>query len=400
MAAYSLWLALLAIYSASGTSVPGPNPCAIRNGGCEYQCLPKENGYSCVCPTGMLVSNDSRSCQESNEFILFTNRVGIRRVSLDVPELVSVPLPVYNLSVAAGLAWDLDINSLFWADKLIYVANINGSNQRPLITDNIGTPVALAVDWQTKKLYWTDSGLKRIEVANLDGSHRCILIYSGLDLPRDIAVHPSAGYMFWTDWGATPMIGRSALDGSGRKNLVTSNLKYINALAIDFDTDTLYWADANTHLIETSDLNGRNRRVFLSNLLHPYGMALHGDYLYWTDWTSQSIQRVNRTTGLGQTSIVTGISYMNAIQVVNRDRRPGPNPCMVNNGGCSHLCVTKPGQNNGSTVASCLCPTGYALYGNQKTCTSHGKLPHGRLTQSILMTPLQDSQQLKLAKWK
>lgn len=53
------------------------------------------------------------------------------------------------------------------------------------------------------------------------------------------------------------MIGRSALDGSGRKNLVTSNLKYINALAIDFDTDTLYWADANTHLIETSDLNGR-----------------------------------------------------------------------------------------------------------------------------------------------
>lgn len=68
--------------------------------------------------------------EESNEFILFTNRVGIRRVSLDVPELVSVPLPVYNLSVAAGLAWDLDINSLFWADKLIYVANINVSGHR------------------------------------------------------------------------------------------------------------------------------------------------------------------------------------------------------------------------------------------------------------------------------
>lgn len=53
--------------------------------------------------------------------------------------------------------------------------------------------MALAVDWQTRKLYWTDSGLKRIEVSNLDGSHRCILISTGLDLPRDLAVHPTAG---------------------------------------------------------------------------------------------------------------------------------------------------------------------------------------------------------------
>ena len=68
-----------------------------------------------------------------------------------------------------------------------------GSNQRPLITDNIGTPVALAVDWQTRMLYWTDALLKRIEVSNLDGTQRCILISSGLDQPRDIAVHPSAG---------------------------------------------------------------------------------------------------------------------------------------------------------------------------------------------------------------
>jgi hypothetical protein len=63
--------------------------------------------------------------------------------------------------------------------------------------------------------------------------------------------------------------------------------------------------------------------VFLSNLLHPYGMALYGSYLYWTDWTSHTIQRVNKTNGREQTSVVSEISYMNAIQVVNRDRQPG-----------------------------------------------------------------------------
>ena len=52
----------------------------------------------------------------------------------------------------------------------------------------------------------------------------------------------------------------------------------------------------------------------MSNLLHPYGLALYGGYLYWTDWTSQTIQRVSKTTGGGQISTVSGIGYMNAIQ--------------------------------------------------------------------------------------
>ena len=51
---------------------------------------------------------------------------------------------------------------------------------------------------------------------------------------------------------AVPLIGRAALDGS----CYCLTLMYINALAIDFDISTLYWADAYTDLIETFDLNG------------------------------------------------------------------------------------------------------------------------------------------------
>eukprot|EP00731_Ephydatia_muelleri_P038885 Em0967g1a len=141
----------------------------------------------------VLISSLHGTLQDISTFILFTHRDGIRRLSLDTPELVSVPLPVYNLSVAGGLAWDLVTNSLFWADRFIYVANINGSNQRALIMNNLGNPVALAVDWQTRKLYWTDNGLMRIEVSNLDGSQRRILVSSGLSMPRDLAIHPTAG---------------------------------------------------------------------------------------------------------------------------------------------------------------------------------------------------------------
>ena len=53
------------------------------------------------------------------------------------------------------------------------------------------SPAGLALDWITKKLYWTDAGTNRIECSNLDGTMRTLLIHEGLDKPRDIVVNPS-----------------------------------------------------------------------------------------------------------------------------------------------------------------------------------------------------------------
>ena len=74
-----------------------------------------------------------------------------------------------------------------------------GSDQTVLISENLYKPAGLAVDWLTRKLYWTEdvSLAARIEVANLDGSDRAIVVLSSrenpIDRPRDIVVHPLAG---------------------------------------------------------------------------------------------------------------------------------------------------------------------------------------------------------------
>jgi DNA-binding beta-propeller fold protein YncE len=52
------------------------------------------------------------------------------------------------------------------------------------------SPAGLAVDWVTRKLYWTDAGTNRIEVSNLDGSMRGLVVWEGLEKPRDIVVDP------------------------------------------------------------------------------------------------------------------------------------------------------------------------------------------------------------------
>ena len=70
--------------------------------------------------------------------------------------------------------------------------SFQGSNQHTLLS-NVQTPAGLAIDWITRKMYWTDdSGLERIEVAELDGSNRAIVV-TNLDKPKAITVHPTAG---------------------------------------------------------------------------------------------------------------------------------------------------------------------------------------------------------------
>ena len=45
------------------------------------------------------------------------------------------------------------------------------------------------------------------------------------------------------------------------------------------------------------------------------------------------------------------------------------NPCTVDNGGCSHLCLTRPSGPHGLD-ASCACPTGHLLQEDRQNCNS------------------------------
>lgn len=67
--------------------------------------------------------------------------------------------------------------------------------------------------------------------------------------------------MYWTDWGANPKIERAGMDASGRMVIISSNLTWPNGLAIDYELERLYWADAGMKTIETAKLDGADRMV-------------------------------------------------------------------------------------------------------------------------------------------
>ena len=121
--------------------------------------------------------------------------------------------------------------------------------------------------------------------------------------------------MFWTDWGSTPKIERATLAGTNRTLLIdlTSSVQnWPNAIILDYLEDRIYWIDAWIDAIDSADLDGNNRRAISSPVhpsrnMHPFDFTVYDDVLYWSDWNTDSIERLNWTTAvyLGGFGILT-----------------------------------------------------------------------------------------------
>lgn len=167
--------------------------------------------------------------------------------------------------------------------------------------------------------------------------------------------------MYWTDWGANPKIERAGMDSSSRIVIISSNLTWPNGLAIDYETKRLYWADAGMKTIEYGNFDGSDRQVkaafmafhfmestFVNNckshssdffscpvqvligsqLPHPFGLTVHEDKLYWTDWQSKSIQSADKLTGLGRYTLAENLENLMDIHMFQRHRETGVCVCV------------------------------------------------------------------------
>lgn len=342
----------------------GVNRCGIDNGGCSHLCLRNSRGYACMCPTGIMLQPDGKTCEEGAQtFLLFASRGSIRQISLDTADNTDVFLPIPDVHNAIAIDFHFAKRQIYFTDVYLDVirrANMDGSNLETIVDKDLTTADGIAVDWVANNLYWTDTGRNVIEVSRLDGSSRKKIISTGLDEPRAIVLFPRKGYLFWSDWGNIPKIERSFLDGSSRKVIIGTDLVWPNGLTIDHDARRLYWADAQLDRIETSDLNGRYRVQLVQMVTHPFGLAQYGQHLYWTDWQTRSIERVDKDTGKHRFTVQSNIEGLMEVRIVSASRQQGSNPCSFQNGGCSHLCLYRP------VGHICACPS----YPDDRPCNS------------------------------
>ncbi|KAJ8030547.1 Low-density lipoprotein receptor-related protein 4 [Holothuria leucospilota] len=273
-------------------------------------------------------------------------------------------LPTRNFLAVAG---DYEAGVIFFSDgvtKQIYIGGLQDEATATVIYHGTSQTVeGIAVDWIAKNVYWCDAGYDWIRMANYSGKNARTVVDTGLDKPRDIVVYPQKGFMYWTDWGVNvTSISRATLAGDGVAALVTSNLHYPNGLAIDYETDKIFWVDANPSgsRVESVSLDGLERRLVYTaeqGQSHFFDIAPFQNYLFLTDWYG-NLQCLHKDSGEHFFSLSLGTRPY-SIMTYGKELQPAypTSPCLSNP--CEQLCV-----HDSEGEYKCMCADGYRVSSN------------------------------------
>lgn len=124
--------------------------------------------------------------------------------------------------------------------------------------------------------------------------------------------------------------------------------------------------------------------MYDGTLPHPFALTVFEDTVYWTDWNTRTVEKGNKYDGSAREVLVNTTHRPFDIHVCHPYRQPigklkthkssqdthstssdewilhvcvslpviVNNPCAVNNGGCSHLCLIR----HGGRERTCGCP--------------------------------------------
>ncbi|XP_033870304.3 low-density lipoprotein receptor-related protein 1B-like isoform X1 [Acipenser ruthenus] len=350
------------------------NPCAANNGRglCSHLCLINYNRTAaCACPHLMKLSSNNKTCFEVKTFLLYARHSEIRGVDIDNPYLnIITAFTVPDIDDVTVVDYEALEERIYWTDvktQTIKRAFVNGTGLETIISGDILNVRGLALDWISRNMYWLSSEYDetQINIARLDGSLKTTVIH-GIDKPKCLVVHPSKGKLYWTD-GNT--INMANMDGSNSK-ILHQNQKDPVGLSIDYAANMLYWISSGNRTINRCNLDGSNLEIMESmkkELTKATALAVMGDKLWWADENSAQFGTVNKKDGRNPAVLRNKTAGVVHIKVYDKDGQKGRNPCQLNNGGCSQLCLP-----TSANTRTCSCTVGYDLRNDRMSCEGIG----------------------------
>ncbi|KAG8182571.1 hypothetical protein JTE90_007308 [Oedothorax gibbosus] len=122
----------------------------------------------------------------------------------------------------------------------------------------------------------------------------------------------------------------------------------------------LYWMDSKLNVMECADFHGLKRRtVVAEDLFYPFSMTLFEDFVYWSDWGTDSFIRCDKFGGRNCRAFHRNNVKAEVLMVVHKVKQPkGVNHCDHNR--CPQLCLPT------RSSYTCKCDNLYVL--RNSTC--------------------------------
>ena len=164
-------------------------------------------------------------------------------------------------------------------------------------------------------MIFTDRGASIVRIANLDGTGLQTLIPSAGSNIRGVAIDLDTDDLFYADNGAN-IIYRTRLDGSGRVAIVSTGLGFPADIALDHTAQKIHWCDRDNNRIERANYDGTGRET-LVNTTSPYylDLDLTNQKLYWGDFSGGNIFRADLADGNNGENFVSGLIQTRGVKV-------------------------------------------------------------------------------------
>lgn len=120
-------------------------------------------------------------------------------------------------------------------------------------------------------IYSATSEINAIELSTLKRVH----LVSNLQRAVALDVHVSERTFYWSDI-KLHVIKRMNMSSGIVEDIVTDDLGSVEGLAVEWESDLIYWSDYTYSRIEVASITGSNRKLlFQEDVDNPRGIALY-----------------------------------------------------------------------------------------------------------------------------
>ena len=131
--------------------------------------------------------------------------------------------------------------------------------------------------------------------------------------------------MYWSTVGNQASIEKASMDGTNREIIHNTTLSFPYALTLDIPTQTLYWVDSASGRVETSAVNGSNRRLIMQASINSHGIVAYNNGLYFINFLLNTINYVGNANESDVTVVnplIASCGTFYGIQIVDQFRQP------------------------------------------------------------------------------